>query len=141
MENKKTSFYLIAISFVSTIGGFLFGYDTAIIAGCNTFLEAHFELTPAMLGWVVSSALLGTILGCIISGSITDRFGRKKALILAATLLSVSAMGSMLPPQFLGLAENTFWIRANADVSFKFLIIIRMIGGIGVGITSVVAPV
>ena len=72
MENKKTSFYLIAISFVSTIGGFLFGYDTAIISGCNTFLEAHFNLTPAMLGWVVSSALLGTILGCVISGSITD---------------------------------------------------------------------
>ncbi len=79
MQNKKTSYYLIAISFVSTIGGFLFGYDTAIIAGCNTFLESHFQLTPAMLGWVVSSALLGTILGCIISGSITDKIGRKKA--------------------------------------------------------------
>ena len=141
MENRKTSYYLIAISFVSTIGGFLFGYDTAIISGCNTFLEVHFKLTPAMLGWVVSSALLGTILGCVISGSITDKIGRKKALILAASLLSISAIGSMLPPQFLGLTENTFWIRSDADFAFKFLIAIRMIGGIGVGITSVVAPV
>ena len=139
--NNKTSLYLIAISFVSTIGGFLFGYDTAIIAGCNTFLESHFQLSPAMLGWVVSSALLGTILGCVISGTITDKYGRKKALILAAILLSVSALGSMLPPQFLGNPENTFWIRSDSDFAFKFLILIRMIGGIGVGITSVVAPV
>ena len=141
MLKNKTSLYLIGISFVSTIGGFLFGYDTAIIAGCNTFLEAHFQLSPAMLGWVVSSALLGTILGCVISGSITDRFGRKKALILSALLLSISAFGSMLPPQFLGNPDNALWLTSNPDFAFKFLIIIRMIGGIGVGITSVVAPI
>ena len=140
MQNK-TSLYLIGISFVSTIGGFLFGYDTAIISGCNTFLEAHFELSPAMLGWVVSSALLGTILGCVISGAITDKYGRKKALILAALLLTISAFGSMLPPQFLGNLDNAYWITSNSDGAFKFLIIVRLIGGIGVGITSVVAPI
>ncbi len=139
--NNKSSFYLIGISFVSTIGGFLFGYDTAIIAGCNTFLENHFQLSPAMLGWVVSSALLGTILGCVISGTITDRYGRKKSLMLAASLLSISAIGSMLTPQFLGNPENAFWITSNPDVAFKFLIVVRVIGGIGVGITSVVAPI
>jgi MFS family permease len=84
MGNSKSIRYLVTISFVSTIGGFLFGYDIAIISGCNSFLQSHFHLTPTMLGWVVSSALLGTILGCIISGTIIDRFGRKKALILAA---------------------------------------------------------
>ncbi len=136
-----SSFYLIAISFISTIGGFLFGYDTAIISGCNSFLEAHFQLTPVMLGWVVSSALLGTILGCIISGTITDRYGRKKALILAAVLLSISAVGSMLPPQFLGSPGHAVWMTSNAEFAFNMLIIVRMIGGIGVGITSVVAPV
>jgi len=141
MLKNKTSFYLIGISFVSTIGGFLFGYDTAIISGCNTFLETHFQLSSGMLGWVVSSALLGTILGCIISGTITDRFGRKKALILSALLLSISALGSMLPPQFLGNPDNALWFTSNSDFAFKFLIIVRMIGGIGVGITSVVAPV
>ncbi|MEE9361685.1 MAG: sugar porter family MFS transporter [Cellulophaga sp.] len=140
MKNTA-SLYLIGISFVSTIGGFLFGYDTAIISGCNTFLETHFQLSPAMLGWVVSSALLGTILGCVISGAVTDKYGRKKTLILAALLLCISAFGSMLPPQFLGNPIDAYWITSDLDVSFKFLIIVRLIGGIGVGITSVVAPI
>ncbi len=138
---KKSSLYLIAISFVSTIGGFLFGYDTAIISGCNSFLQSHFELTPAMLGWVVSSALLGTILGCAISGVITDGFGRKKALIVAATSLTISAIGSMLTPQFLGDSGQAVWIFSGAGFSFNMLILARLIGGIGVGITSVVAPI
>jgi MFS family permease len=73
---SKSSLYLLTISFVSSLGGFLFGYDTAIISGCNSFLKSHFELSPGMLGWVVSSALLGTIVGCMISGIITDRIGR-----------------------------------------------------------------
>lgn len=140
MTTKKSN-YLLGISFVSTIGGFLFGYDTAIIAGCNSFLEQQFELSAAMLGWVVSSALLGTIFGCIVAGTITDRLGRKKALILAAICLTVSATGSMLPPQFLGDLDKAFWITGDADLAFNFLIIVRIIGGIGVGITSVVAPI
>ncbi|MGB3152160.1 MAG: sugar porter family MFS transporter, partial [Maribacter sp.] len=140
MSSKKTN-YLLGISFVSTIGGFLFGYDTAIISGCNTFLEQHFNLSAAQLGWLVSSALLGTILGCVIAGTITDRLGRKKALILAALCLFVSAMGSMLPPQFLGNLDSPFWITKHQDTSYLFLITVRIIGGMGVGITSVVAPI
>lgn len=140
MKNK-TSFYVLAISFITTIGGFLFGYDTAIISGCNTFLEAQFKLTASMLGWVVSSALLGTILGCVIAGRATDRYGRKKTLILAASCLCVSAVGSMLPPQFLGNLEDSFWITSGLDTSFLVLVTVRIIGGIGVGVTSVVAPI
>ena len=138
---SKTSKYLLGISFVSTIGGFLFGYDTAIISGCNTFLEQQFQLTPTMLGWVVSSALLGTIFGCVVSSMITDRFGRTKALILAAICLTISAVGSMLPPQFLGDLEMAMWFTADTSSAFIFLIVARIIGGIGVGITSVVAPI
>ncbi len=138
---KKSSLYLIAISFISTLGGFLFGYDTAIISGCNTFLQSHFQLTPAMLGWVVSSSLLGTIAGCIISGLITDRLGRKKALIIAAFSLTLSAIGSMLTPQFLGNPDHSVWLSSGPGLAFKLLIVFRIIGGIGVGITSVVAPV
>jgi SP family arabinose:H+ symporter-like MFS transporter len=138
---NKTSLYLVAISFVSSIGGFLFGYDTAIIAGCNSFLQAQFQLTPAMLGWVVSSALLGTIAGCVISGTITDRIGRKKALIVAASFLGVSAIASMLIPQFLGSPNHAIWVTSDSGFAFNMLIIARVIGGIGVGITSVVAPV
>ncbi len=141
MKNNKSSLYLISISFISTIGGFLFGYDTAIISGCNSFLQSHFQLTPATLGWVVSSALMGTILGCFISGTITDRFGRKKALILAALLLTVSAFGSTLPPQFHVNPGNALWFTSNLGFSFNMLVIVRIIGGIGVGITSVVAPI
>lgn len=137
----KTSYYLLGISFVSTIGGFLFGYDTAIISGCNSFLQEHFQLSPAMLGWVVSSALLGTIFGCVIAGTITDSIGRKKALILAAICLTISAFGSMLPPQFLGDLDKAVWFTSDIDFAFNFLIIVRVIGGIGVGITSVVAPI
>ena len=138
---SKTSKYLLGISFVSTIGGFLFGYDTAIISGCNTFLEQQFQLTPTMLGWVVSSALLGTIFGCVVSSMITDRFGRTKALILAAICLTISAVGSMLPPQFLGDLEMAMWFTSDTSSAFIFLIVARIIGGIGVGITSVVAPI
>ena len=140
MGSKKSN-YLLGISFVSTIGGFLFGYDTAIISGCNSFLEQHFQLSAAELGWVVSSALLGTIFGCIVAGTITDGLGRKKALILAAICLTLSAMGSMLPPQFLGDLDNAHWFTADVDLAFNLLIVVRIIGGIGVGITSVVAPI
>jgi SP family arabinose:H+ symporter-like MFS transporter len=140
MGSKKSN-YLLGISFVSTIGGFLFGYDTAIISGCNSFLEQHFQLSAAELGWVVSSALLGTIFGCIVAGTITDSLGRKKALILAAICLTLSAMGSMLPPQFLGDLDNAHWFTADVDLAFNLLIVMRIIGGIGVGITSVVAPI
>ncbi len=141
MQTYKSIRYVIFLSFIVSLGGFLFGYDTAIISGCNAFLQSHFQLTPGMLGWVVSSALLGTILGCIISGAITDRFGRKRALILAALLLTVSATGSMLPPLFQGNPEHPFWIASDLDTAFHLLVIARVIGGIGVGITSVVAPV
>ncbi len=141
MKAKKSSLYLISLSFIASLGGFIFGYDTAIIAGCNSFLQLHFHLSPGMLGWVVSSALLGTILGCIISGVITDRFGRKRALILAALLLSISALGSMLSPQFQGNLADPLWITSDMDQAFNMLVIARVIGGIGVGITSVVAPV
>ncbi len=140
MKNQN-SLYLFTISFVSTIGGFLFGYDTAIISGCNSFLETHFNLTASMLGWIVSSALLGTILGCIISGKVTDKYGRKKALLLAASCLTISAFGSMLTPQFLGNLDTSYWITSSLDTSFMSLVIVRIIGGIGVGITSVVAPI
>lgn len=138
---QKSSLYLLTVSFVSTIGGFLFGYDTAIISGCNTFLQTQYNLSAAMLGWVVSSALLGTIAGCVISGIITDKIGRKNALIVAAASLTMSAIGSMLPPQFLGNLDHAYWLTSSETFSFSFLIVFRVIGGIGVGITSVVAPI
>lgn len=139
MKNKN-SLYLYVIIFISTIGGFLFGYDTAIISGCNSFLQEQFQLTAAMLGWVVSSALLGTIAGCVVSGIVTDRIGRKNSLILAAFFLTVSAIGCMLVPQFLGETAHG-WINSTPNNAFTWLTVFRLIGGIGVGITSVVSPI
>lgn len=140
MKTQKSNF-LLGISFVSTIGGFLFGYDTAIISGCNTFLEQHFDLSAAALGWLVSSALLGTILGCVVAGWVTDGLGRKRALVIAAVCLTLSAFGSMLPPQFLGDPKQALWFVSSPDFAFVFLICVRIVGGIGVGMTSVVAPI
>lgn len=137
----KNALFLIAISFTASLGGFLFGYDTAIISGCNTFLQEQFQLTPALLGWVASSALLGTILGCFVAGFFTDRFGRKKALIVAAVFLTVSATGSALVPQFNEVSESGIWLASSMKFAFNSLIIFRLIGGIGVGITMAVAPV
>lgn len=138
---KKSSLYLITISFISTIGGFLFGYDTAIISGCNIFLESQFELTPAMLGWVVSSALFGTIFGCFLAGGLIDKIGRKKTLIIAASLLTISAIGSMLPPNFTADVGSGYTFIKSREFSLNFLIIFRMIGGVGVGITTAAAPI
>lgn len=138
--SEGSMFYLVGICFITTIGGFLFGYDTAIIAGCNVFLESHFELSKAGLGWAAASALLGTILGTILAGNIADRLGRKFTLILASLLLMISATGSMLPPTFLSTPQGFSWLSSDKDSAFNFLIIARLIGGVGVGITYAVSP-
>jgi sugar porter (SP) family MFS transporter len=140
LPEKSSPIYLTGICFITTIGGFLFGYDTAIISGCNSFLESHFELTKAGLGWAASSALLGTIVGSIFAGNISDGVGRKPTLILASLFLIISAIGSALPPVFLGRPENFPWFASGVDFAFNFLVIARLIGGIGVGITYAVSP-
>ena len=141
-ETREGSmFYLVGVCFITTIGGFLFGYDTAVISGCNTFLKTHFQLGADGLGWVASSALLGTIAGCLIASFLADCIGRKKALIIAASCLTVSALGSMLPPVFHCSPKDFVWFVTDMNTAFNALIVARIIGGIGVGITAAVAPV
>ena len=84
-------------SLVAALGGLLFGYDTAVISGAIGFLRIHFSLDAAATGWAASSALVGCIFGAGIAGTISDRFGRKRALILAAVLYLVSAAWSAIP--------------------------------------------
>lgn len=141
VPEEGSKLYLVLICFIATIGGFLFGYDTAIISGCNTFLQNHFELGADGLGWMASSALLGTIAGCFVSGILTDFIGRKKTLITASFCLTVSAIGSMLPPVFLCCPKGFVWFITDMHTAFSSLIIARIIGGIGVGVTAAVAPV
>jgi MFS transporter, SP family, xylose:H+ symportor len=118
----KSSSYVFLLSMIAALGGLLFGYDTAVISGAIGFLRAHFDLGPAETGFAASSALVGCIGGAAIAGSFSDRFGRKHALILAAVLFAVSAVWSAVP-----------------ETLMEFNIA-RIIGGIGVGMASLLSP-
>jgi len=118
--SKKT--YLVAISLISTLGGFLFGYDTAVISGSLTFVRTQFQMSALLEGWFVGSALLGCVIGVGFAGFMADWYGRKRSLIVSAVLLLVSALGCMVAGE---LTE---------------LIIYRLIGGLGVGVASMLSP-
>jgi SP family xylose:H+ symportor-like MFS transporter len=115
--------YVTGITIVAAIGGLLFGYDTAVISGAIGFVRDYFKLSPAMMGWVASSALVGCVAGCAVAGWLSDRIGRKKVLILSAVLFSITGIGC-------AIVENT-----------PGLVIYRIIGGLGVGIASMMSPV
>lgn len=116
------SIYLGLICFVATLGGLLFGYDTAVIAGAIGFLQKRFALTPIEEGWAAASALAGCVLGAALAGTISDRLGRRKMLLIAAVLFLVSAVGTAVPP-------TLFWF-----------VVFRLLGGIGVGAASMSSP-
>jgi MFS transporter, SP family, arabinose:H+ symporter len=108
---------------VAAIGGFLFGYDTAVINGANSYLKAHLDLTPAQEGLAGASAILGCIPGAMFAGVLSDRFGRKRLLFLCALLFGVSAVLSALPR------------------TFDEFLAARVIGGLGIGAASMICPV
>ena len=114
--------FLAKICFVASLGGLIFGFDTAVISGTFGFVEQQFELSKLEVGWFGSSALVGSILGALIAGSLGDKYGRKPILFLAGSLFFISALGSTFPP------------------NFSYLIVARLIGGIGVGMASVLSP-
>jgi|TARA_B110000977_G_scaffold80845_1_gene108171 SP family xylose:H+ symportor-like MFS transporter len=122
----KKSIFLLLITIVSALGGLLFGYDTGVINGTQFYLSKHFDLDSAMKGWVVGSALLGCLVGAIVAGPLSIKFGRKHSLIVSAILFSISAYGSGLPSIF--------------SESVSLLVIFRIIGGLGIGIASMNAP-
>ena len=134
--------YLLKLTLVATLGGLLFGYDTAVISGTVSSLE-HFFVLPfglsetaasSKLGAVVSSALIGCIIGGMSGGFISKKLGRKKGLLLAALLFLLSAIGSSMPEMgivAIGEADHTF---------INIFIAYRIIGGIGVGLASMLSP-
>lgn len=107
---------------VAAIGGFLFGYDTAVISGAVSLVTEQFDLTSIRSGWFVASALIGSIVGVLFAGRLSDVLGRKKTMIISALFFTVSAIGCALTP------------------NFSQLIIYRIIGGIGIGVVSIVCP-
>ena len=123
MHQKK---FLLLITSVSALGGLLFGYDTGVINGAQFFLTKYFTLDATMQGFVVGSALIGCFVGAILAGPVSIKIGRKNSLILSAILFTISAWGSGLP-SFL-------------PESVSLLVFFRLIGGLGIGVASMNAP-
>lgn len=124
LENKFNSRYIIWITLVSALGGLLFGYDWVVIGGAKPFYERFFDIThsPYLQGWAMSSALIGCLLGAFSSGYLSDRIGRKLPLIIAASLFTISALGT------------------GSSNSLSLFIFYRLLGGLGIGIASAVSP-
>ena len=114
--------YLVFCCFASALGGLLFGYDLFVISGAKDLIVQRFSLSTLMEGWFVSSAMVGAMIGCLLAGTSSDRFGRKKILVIASFFLLACSVGC-------GMA----WSPAS-------LIFFRWIGGVGVGIASMVCP-
>lgn len=120
---EKVSARIVFLAVVAAIGGILFGYDTAVISGTTEVVKTQFGLSTGGEGWYVGCALIGSIIGVLVAGMLSDFLGRKKTLIISALLFSISAIGCAL----------------CAD--FSQLVIFRIIGGLGIGIVSIVSPI
>jgi MFS transporter, SP family, xylose:H+ symportor len=139
MKTKNYSTYIVVITLIATLGGLLFGYDTAVISGAERSLQIYLidslGLSALVHGLTVSSALIGCIIGGLISGFFANNIGRRNSLIVAAVLFIVSALGSAYPE---------FLFFTVGEPSLELLLVFnlyRIIGGIGVGLASAIAPV
>ena len=122
MKSTVNINYLVFLSVVAALGGFLFGYDTAVISGTISQVTEQFQLDALQQGWYVGCALVGSIIGVLFAGVLSDKLGRKLTMIISAVLFSASAIGCT--------------ICANFDQ----LVVYRIIGGLGIGIVSIISP-
>ncbi|MDR1984878.1 MAG: D-xylose transporter XylE [Prevotellaceae bacterium] len=142
MKNKEyNSIYILCITLVATLGGLLFGYDTAVISGAEKGLEgfflqstANFQYTKVLHGITSSSALIGCVIGGFLSGFFAQRIGRRNSLRFASVLFFLSALGSYYP-EFLFFEKNI--PTSNLLITFNLY---RVLGGIGVGLASAIVP-
>lgn len=111
------------MTFVAALGGILFGYDTAVISGTTDIVRNQFMLSDISEGWYVGCALIGSIFGVLVAGSLSDYLGRKLTMLISAALFSISAIGC-------AVCSN-----------FDMLVAFRIIGGVGIGIVSIVSPI
>ena len=125
MESVKQNInfaYMAGLSLVAALGGFLFGYDAAVVSGTVSQVASQFALDELQVGWFVGCALIGSIVGVAFAGKMSDSCGRKHTLLAAALFFAVSGAGCAF------------------STSFPMLVVSRMIGGIGIGVVSIVSP-
>lgn len=125
MKKEINYSYMIFLAFAAALGGILFGYDTAVISGTVSQVKTQFALTTASSGWYVGCALIGSIIGVAFAGILSDRLGRKLTMQIAAFCFTLSAIGCCIPAM---------------SFSFNALVAYRIIGGLGIGVVSIVCP-
>lgn len=123
MEKNSNIGYILFMALVAALGGILFGYDTAVISGTTAIVKSQFALSDISEGWYVGCALIGSIIGVAVAGTLSDSLGRKRTMLISATLFSISAIGCAVCG------------------SFNSLVAYRIIGGLGIGIVSIVSPI
>jgi sugar porter (SP) family MFS transporter len=119
---KKAAFYVIAITLVAAIGGLIFGFDTAIVAGATRYMKEQFSLNSIQEGWAVSVVLIGCMFGAGLAGPVSDRIGRRRFMLISAVLFLVSAVGCALPR------------------TITVFVLFRFVGGLGIGSAAVLSP-
>ena len=123
MQKKSyNNTYILGISFISALGGYLFGFDFAVISGALPFLQKQFLLDAYWEGFATGSLALGAIMGCLIAGKVSDKYGRRPGLMLSAALFAFSCLAMAFSP--------------NRDI----FIASRFVAGIGVGMASMLSP-
>ena len=123
MNKDMNMGYVVFMAVVAAIGGILFGYDTAVISGTTEIVKNQFQLSDLKEGWYVGCALIGSIAGVLVAGSLSDYLGRKITMLISAALFSISAIG------------------CTVCGTFDQLVAYRIIGGVGIGIVSIVSPI
>ncbi|HVP90253.1 MAG TPA: sugar porter family MFS transporter [Terriglobales bacterium] len=119
---KKATLYVVAITVVAALGGLIFGFDTAIVAGATRYMKEQFSLNSLQEGWAVSVVLIGCMFGAGLAGPISDRIGRRRFMLLSAVLFLVSAVGCAVPR------------------TITEFVVFRFIGGLGIGSAAVLSP-
>jgi len=152
--DKGSMTFTVLVCLVATLGGLLFGYDTGVVNGAIVPMAKHFaairhikELTAGETGWAVSSALVGCVLGAVLAGTMSDRIGRKKVLIISAVLFFISAVGSAIPKElteFLLTGYPLFGEHYRLGLpdtsAYALFVDYRILGGLGVGAASMTSP-